>query len=452
MKRKILYTVLSLGFFIGQTSIWAKESNAGSQVKSPKKTTKQANPTPVPETVEAVIPEPETPPVSTETVVSQGSQAVVEEEFSLDELDKEPAGGHEEAPAGGGHGGGRPGGGAQHLEAIVVVDATLDAYLGDKKELTFGSNHEYIMLGFEPRPHIRFIIEVVEQVYWELQYSFNANNRVKVGKLAIPFGPIFLHQIMAGLVEKPLVGGGARQFMVPLTWAEYGLGYYRRMIDHEAVELTVEFWLTNGLQGEVKVADGTVDFTKEPGDRDNNLDKAFGFRLNSRWFGKYGLNTSFYTSKWADDKLSESGKLLENFWEGDRMYLGNVDLELPYNMIPLPFFRNFQAKYEYALMRTRSTLRDASGKDFRVPWHNKSTEMIELTYNGLHKWFDLRFRYGTYDDNWDVLNNRDLLNFNVAAIFEISPGIQFIPMYMWNRERVNEIKDDAILVKCFIQL
>jgi len=379
---------------------------------------------------------------------------VEEEEFSLDDLDEEESSSTESASsqAAQGKSGGHGGGHGNKIEAIVAVDGTLDGYLGKKKELSFGTNHEYVLLGFEPHPHISFLIEIIEVVYWEFNYSFSKNSRLKLGKIAIPFGPLFLHQILAGVVEKPVVGGGARHFMVPHVWTEYGIGYYQRFIDSYAVELAGQFWLTNGLQGEVKPADRTVEFTKEPPSWDNNLDKALGVRLTSRWWGKYALNFSFYTCKWADDLLKESGELAEDFYEGDRMVLGNVDVELPYNMIPLPFLKNFKYRWEYALMRTRSTQLEPSGKDLRVPWHNKNADLIEVTFNGLHKWFDLRFRYGTYDDNWDVTNSRDLVNYNLAAVFKIAPGIEFIPMYMWNRERVNEVKDDAILVKCFIRL
>jgi hypothetical protein len=102
-------------------------------------------------------------------------------------------------------------------------------------------------------------------------------------------------------------------------------------------------------------------------------------------------------------------------------------------------------------MRTRSTQRTAQ-QDRRVPWHNKSADMFEVTYNGLHKWFDIRARAGRYDDNMDILNSRDLTNYNLALIFEVITGVHVIPMYMWNRERVNEKQDDLFFIKFFIEL
>ena len=58
---------------------------------------------------------------------------------------------------------------------------------------------------------------------------------------------------------------------------------------------------------------------------------------------------------------------------------------------------------------------------------------------------------GDIDNNWDIVNSKDLINYNVALVYELIPGVHLIPMYMWNRERVNEIDDDFLLIKFFME-
>jgi hypothetical protein len=335
------------------------------------------------------------------------------------------------------------------IEAVVVVDGTLEHMFSKKEESTFHTNHEYLIVGFEPHPNVRFLIEVIEVIYWEFQYSLSPRSKIKVGKIAIPFGPVFLHQVLAGVVEKPLIGGGQRHFMVPHVWAEYGIGWDQVIYDGFAYNLKGKLFLVNGLNGQIRQEDRTVEFsTSTAGLQDENRDKGIGFRINQKFYGKYALNFSGYSSMWANENENKQG---EYFYEGDRMYLGNVDIELGYNSIPLPLLKNMRIRAEYALIRVRSR-QNIAGARSHIPWHNKSANLLELTYNGFHKWFDIQFRYGTYDDNWDVVNNRDLVNYNISLYMELLPGIHIIPMYMWNREKVNEVDDDFFFFKFFIEL
>jgi len=369
-----------------------------------------------------------------------------EEEFSLDDLDEED-GGEVHSPS---VARGRPGG--SHIEAIVVVDWTLESLWAKKKEVSFASNHEYVILGLEPNPNSRFVIELIGLTYWEFIYSLSKDTKLKLGKIAIPFGPIFLHQVLAGIVEKPTTGGGQTHFIVPHVWSEYGAGGSHRFVDNFTYSVETEFWIVNGLEGEVRVADQTVEFSGAIKVRDNNLDKGFGFRIRNKYKGKYSLNFSFYTSKWANDRIDDEGALLEKFYEGDRLWLGNIDFEIGYNAIPVIFLKNLKFIGEYAAIRTHSTQKLSNTNDNRVPWHTKTADLIEITYNGLQKWFEVQFRYGTYDDNRNITNSRDLHNFNIALTREVASGIHVIPMYMWNREAVNEIDDDFFFIKFFIEL
>jgi len=368
-----------------------------------------------------------------------------EEEISLDSLGKDSA---VPAPAVPVSQGAQPG--TKEIDVIVAVDMTAERFDGEKKSTeTFSSNHEYVVLGLHPEPRVSFLIEIVGLTYWEFQYFASANTLLKFGKIAVPFGPMFLHSLLGGVVGKPRDGGGETALMLPLEWTEYGAAWEQRLVDRYTWSLKSNFWITNGLSGRANPERQTVDITEGAGKvRDNNQDKAVGLRLENRFLGKYGLNFSFYTCKWANDDPEDTKA---RFYEGDRIVLGNADIELGYGFLPWPVLRNLRLRAEGALMRTHSTERTAA-QDLRVPWHNKTASLVELTYNGMHRFCDLRLRAGTYDDNTGILNSHDLANFNVGLTFYPLKSLQIIPMYMWNRERVNETKDDFFFIKFFIQI
>ncbi len=375
-----------------------------------------------------------------------------EEEISLDDLDDLDEEETTPKKKEDGHPGGHPGRSKAHMEAVVAVDATLEHFMGeDGDRISFSSNHEFLVLALAPNSKVRFLIEVIQLTYWELLYSINPRTSFKFGKLAIPFGPIFFHQILGGIVEKPMPNFGGRQFMLPIEWSEYGIAIERLWLDTYAWNLKTKAWITNGLQadGKINLADKTIDFTSGAGAKtDNNNDKAFGLRLQNKFYGKYSLNFSFYTCRWDSD---EDDAADTPAYEGDRVIIGNVDAELGYASIKLPVIKNFRFKGQYALLRSNSTQRTAS-KNETIPWHNKSASMFEATYNGFNKWFDLQFRCGTYDDNWDIDNNKDLINYNIALYYKLAGGVTIIPRYMWNFEKVNETKDNLFFIKAFVEI
>jgi hypothetical protein len=237
--------------------------------------------------------------------------------------------------------------------------------------------------------------------------------------------------------------------MIPEAWVEYGLLLDRRWVDTYAFGLTSKLWVTNGLQGSVDLPGRTVDFTSSGGEvQDNNIDKGVGLRIESTFLGKIRLNLSGYTCKWAADP---DAMPTEEFLLGDRLYIAGVDAELGYTLVPAPFLRDLRVRGQYVMLRTHSTQRTAT-LDNRVPWHTKDGSFVEVTYQGYRRWFDLRYRFGTYDDNREVRNSRDLLNHNVSVVLRPARGLTIIPTYMWNQERVNETRDNFFFIKAFIEL
>jgi len=347
---------------------------------------------------------------------------------------------------------GHPGLLGGRLEAAFVTDATFEVFAGEERnEISFSSNHEYLILGVKPGERMRFAMEIIERVYWAFEYDFTPRFTFKVGKLPIPFGPLFLHQVLGGLVEKPMPGGGGRMLLVPEAWAEYGLEADNRWVDAAAYSLESKVWVTNGLQGTVDMANQTVDFTGSGGEvRDNNADKAVGLRLTNRFFGAWALSLSGYTCVWAAPDPGDAG-MWDQITEGDRLVLGNADAEMGFGAIPVPVLRDLRLRGQYSLLRTRSTYRAAS-QDNTVPWHNKSASTVEATWRTPWRWLHLRYRFGTYDDNWNVRNSRDLVNHNVSLEFRFRENVTLTPTYFWCRERVNEKRDDFLLVKFALQI
>jgi hypothetical protein len=255
---------------------------------------------------------------------------------------------------------------------------------------------------------------------------------------------------LGGLVEKPLPGGNGRALMVPDDWAEYGLGADHRWVDHPAYSLQTRFWVTNGLQGMRRVADQSVDFTSSSGDsRDNNLDKAFGLRIVNQFAHAFNVGISGYTCAWAADREADP-TFAESVLESDRMYLGNVDCQVGYNAVRIPVLRDIRLRAEYALMRTMASA-DSLGNG-AVPWHTKTAGMVEVTWRTPVRWLEARWRCGHYDDNTIVRNSRDLFNHNVSLDVNIREAVHVIGTYFWNREAVNESRDDYLLLKVAFQL
>ena len=71
----------------------------------------------------------------------------------------------------------------------------------------------------------------------------------------------------------------------------------------------------------------------------------------------------------------------------------------------------------------------------------------ELTTRMPWRILDLQFRFGQYDDDNRIIDQWDLVNYNVAAIIKAGRFLKITPRYMWNREMENERDDDYFMIK-----
>lgn len=368
-----------------------------------------------------------------------------EEEFSLDELDEES---EEESQNS-----------SSALMSIIkrlkinaMFDFSFDAIIGnhDEKKPAFSSNHQYIILGINPTEKIRLSAEITNLIYWE--YYLKANERLsfKLGKLPSPFSSLFFHQLYGGVIEKPMVVGPNRSLIVPRDWSEYGIECDWRIIDKSAYSLLTKIWVGNGLKGDVTDYNpGTQSINmKLNGGLDNNYDKSVGIRLENNLFnGKLKIGLSGYTSKWEEDRECDY-----NFLDGDRVYLANIDVDIPRHLVNVPVLKNLRLKGAFVLSKTTLTHGNVDNKCMSAKNMIKTASYGEVMYYGLTKWLDLQFRFGTYDDNTKIINSQDLINYNFAIYLHPNPYLLLVSRYYINHERVNEKKDDYLLIKAVIQL
>ncbi len=373
----------------------------------------------------------------------------VEEEFSLDDLDEEPS----SQPAKHPHHGRGAGGPSAMPKIRVIADFTVESFLGAEpdtilpeqqaSQFSFSSNHNFVVLALSKGPNLRFSVEVTDLVYWNLFMKLHPKVSVEFGKIAIPFTPMSFHQIYGGIVEKPLANGAGRGILVPRDWTEYGVQLNTNLVDNALYSLDSKLWVSNGLVGYTEFTNQTVDFTGGAGrDWDNNLEKAVGLRLDNTFASLYKVGLSAYHNNWTDEKKGDS------FGDGSAMTLANIDTDIGYNGIPLPILKQFRISSGFAMMYTGFDAPE-TGDIPSIPWHYKNASYLEVRNNILQKRFktELQFRFGTYDDNMDITNSKDLINYNFAFTIRPTPFISITPRYMMNREKVNEVKDDYFILK-----
>ncbi len=339
----------------------------------------------------------------------------------------------------------------------IMADLTIGYFMGnrdtmyngdsisqiyDSSQLAFSSDHHHVLISAHTPSNVFATFEVVSRAFWEVGYKTGLFS-AKFGKLPIPWGHMHYHHIFGGLVEKPAYKGAGTSMLVPGDWAEYGIGIDGILMDTYPFLLKTNVTVTNGLRiyPNAFIADTTIDFGRAVSQHlDNNLDKAIGLRVSSRFYSAYSLSGSFYTSKIAEDNIVKDATL----FHGDRVYAGEIDAAASYNSMPWAAARNLEVKAGVALLRAQS--------ESNVPLHYQGAGFLEANYRVLPDMVRIQGRFGLYDDNTAYVTSRDLHNYTVAVYYSPFDNIEITARYIWSTEREQKRENNLFRVRFFARI
>lgn len=150
--------------------------------------------------------------------------------------------------------------------------------------------------------------EVEVEQGW-LEYTFNESFKPRAGVVIVPFGKFNLEHFdpFRDLVDRPI----AMRRVVPVTWAEAGVGFtgIASPGEHlgeffEELEINYQFFFVNGLTNEI--SDRGLRSARGSFGSDNNNNKAFVGRLGVQPFSNLELGVSGYFGEY-DEKRDING-------------------------------------------------------------------------------------------------------------------------------------------------
>lgn len=198
--------------------------------------------------------------------------------------------------------------------------------------LSFEKQHSLVLVEYIPSPNIEFGFEVREDPrYYELDYHMTKNLTIRAGRIWIPFDDMNPHSRFGGRfnVSRFLISGESA--FLPTLWTDLGVGLQYKWINTSRLFVESHLYVTNGF------GDGGSDPTGENApypdfstsvSQDNNTDKAIGARLHAKFFNKWGVGGSVYTSRFTDNEV-EAGRILA-FGADSQIHFGNFSVAVGY--------------------------------------------------------------------------------------------------------------------------
>ena len=324
-----------------------------------------------------------------------GEEEVVVDLDSLEEEESAPSPAEEAGGAGGHHG---HGGGDFKPPKFKLFFDFITEYEFETKNFQFTRDHAHVMLELTAADWLTFRGDIAfEPEFYEVVFQIKSVAEFRVGKVLVPFGQNEFHHLIGGRVDK-------ESLFLPTVWGEYGFAFKHFVFDGDVVAFDYALWVINGFK-ETTGANGNPEPSRSDGGfTDNNKMKGVGLRPALHIGRSVTLGTSWYFDAW-DSKS-------ENY-----MLIYGVDLELGYDLIPVPVLRNLRIRAEAAW----ADIRMPTGRN---PYHGifagelngilpnygirRSGYNIEVSYRILN-WLFFRYREGLLNDDSRITNKNDLL-------------------------------------------
>ncbi len=285
----------------------------------------------------------------------------------------------------------------------------------------FRNYHHFLFVKASPYKDISFSAEVLDQSYYEIQYTLSPRASLKAGKIWVPFGLTPFHHFYGGVQGDPFTGK-----LVPNVWAELGFSIDYRILQGEggSWNLHGDTYAIRGFDG----APGTI-LDLSSGGSDDVF--AYGQRL---------------TLSMLSSKVVVAGSGLWNEWgpeDKEAVVLWGGDLTVGYGLIDVAFLRDLSFRGAFA----RAEIRDPAINDLRFDedsdWYWKYGDFAELSYGHWRPGVTLKARFGTYVDFGDIITQEDMHSFNLAAVRQVGP-LSLVAHYFWVFEEANEIDNDFV--------
>lgn len=314
---------------------------------------------------------------------------------------------------------------AIHFQANPeLVDETTGEPLPAADRGKLKNYHHFLFLKATPTEQLTLEAELVDLSYYELKYKVSPSLDVRIGKILVPFGSSPFHHFYGARQGNPFVG-----LLVPNFWAELGGAASYSLLRAGPATLEGDTYLIRGFDG----TPGNV-LTLNVGGSDTHF--AIGQRL------KLGIGTK--ASFWASAQFNRWRATNEG-----RVLLWGLDGRLDYGLIPLPVLKDFSLKAAFA----RAEVRDLALDPALNPegWYWRYGDYVELAYGGLRPWTTLRLRYGTIIDYNQVVSEKDVHNWTLAAQVPLQEHLSVLFEYQWNMEEINEIDNDLLRVQAALE-
>jgi hypothetical protein len=370
----------------------------------------------------------EAPAASQAQAEGDAANAEEEELVDLDSLEEE-----EGAPASGGHPGGHPHGGADGRSKMPKFKLFFDLlieYEFETKMFDFTRDHAHIMLELEATDWLTFRTDVAfEPEFFEGIFHIRDIAEFRVGKILVPFGQNEFHHLIGGRVDK-------ESRFLPTVWGDYGFAFKHFAFNGDFLSFDYIVWCIKGFQAN---SDNTAPDMRASANwqiEDNNQMKGVGVRPTLGLGRAVTLGTSWYVDAYDPDN---------NRW----MLVYGADVELGYDLIPVPFLRDLRWRMEIAWAEARLQKNDnpyhgilaGEGEGILANYGlRKAGYNLELNYR-IIKWLFLRYREGWLNDNSREKNAKDLLVHEPGILAVVGP-VQFSLMVQILQRLYKEVLDE----------
>lgn len=279
----------------------------------------------------------------------------------------------------------------------------------------FQNYHHFLMIAVEPVKGLSFFGEIIDQKFYHIKWQFHPKISITGGKIIVPFGTDEYHHWYGGVEGDP-----AKGLLLPAVWAEYGANMHFDILKGRFA-LSLDLYAVQGIGG--SGFDKTL--ALNTGSSADNV--ALGTRLTFRFLRYGALYASFYWSQ---------------YYKYKDIYMYAIDVDLGYNLVPVPFLRDVRVKFGGARVDIQNPV---------LGHYYKWADYIQVDFGSFRKYITLRVRYGTYIDNNKVLSEKNQHNFSVSVIIPVMRYLRF--MVQWNLafEEVNEINNDYIRVQAVLE-
>lgn len=331
-----------------------------------------------------------------------------EQEISLDDLDEETSSSAAPSPIAapaetGGHG---HAAGAFPPKFKLFFDL-LTEYEWETKTFQFTRDHAHVMIDLTVTDWLAFRADIAfEPEFFEVIFNIKGKMEFRLGKILVPFGQNEFHHLIGGRVDEDAL-------FLPTIWGDYGLAFKHSAYDGDFVSFDYSLYAINGFQDTVDEYGDPMPSTRDGSLTDNNQMKGVGLRAALHLGTAVTLGTSWYVDAWDENN--------DQFM----LYYG-ADLELGYDLMPVPVLKNIRLRAEAAwgeiMLPNQDNYHGIFGGEANGILKNfgmrKSGYNLELSYR-IVKWLFLRYREGYLNDDNRVTNAHDLLIHEpgVVAVF-----------------------------------